>query len=221
MSAILGKTEAPLATRTGRSGWRDPRLWIGVALVAVSVLIGARVLGGADNTVEVWAARADLAQGEKVGDGDLVARRVHLGDDELALYLSGDKDLPEQSTLTRSVGAGELVPRAALGKDDGLRRVSLTIPVGTGDLLVEKGAMLDVWVGPPDASNLAEAIKDAGPVLRDIVVIEAPAVDDSFGGVGTREILIGVRDLTDEQLEQVVGALSVGRIFFVDPDGDR
>ena len=32
-------------------GWRDPRLWIGVAIVAVSVLVGALVLGTSDDTV--------------------------------------------------------------------------------------------------------------------------------------------------------------------------
>ena len=35
----------------------------GVALVAVSVVAGARLLGGADDSVTVWSAASDLAAG--------------------------------------------------------------------------------------------------------------------------------------------------------------
>ena len=41
-------TSAPAATRTRTPGWRDPRLWVGVVVVAGSVLLGARVVGAAD-----------------------------------------------------------------------------------------------------------------------------------------------------------------------------
>ena len=33
----------------------DPRLWVGVAIVAVCVVAGARLLAAADDTVAVWA----------------------------------------------------------------------------------------------------------------------------------------------------------------------
>ena len=39
-------------------GWRDPRLWIGVAIVAVSVVVGSRLLAAADDSVAVWALPA-------------------------------------------------------------------------------------------------------------------------------------------------------------------
>src|SRR4051812_4756282 len=44
---------SPAATRASRSRWRDPRLVVGVAVVAVCGLLGARFLGGADDTVAV------------------------------------------------------------------------------------------------------------------------------------------------------------------------
>ena len=43
----LGRPDAvvpPPAVRASTPGWRDPRLWVGVAIVAVSVVGGARLL---------------------------------------------------------------------------------------------------------------------------------------------------------------------------------
>src|SRR5690242_3116816 len=65
------------AARTRRPGWRDPRLWVGVAIVAACVAIGARVLGSADETVGVWAVRADAGTGAILSRDDLEVRRVH------------------------------------------------------------------------------------------------------------------------------------------------
>ncbi|HRK48490.1 MAG TPA: hypothetical protein PK324_22875, partial [Nocardioides sp.] len=58
--------DVPSAVRGHRSGWRDPRLWVGVVLVAVSVVVGSRTLAAADDTVQVWAAAADLGVGQRV-----------------------------------------------------------------------------------------------------------------------------------------------------------
>ena len=74
--------DVPPALRGHRSGWRDPRLWIGVVLVAASVVVGARVLAAADDTVQVWAAAADLGAGQRVDADDLVAQRVRFADDD-------------------------------------------------------------------------------------------------------------------------------------------
>ena len=48
-------SDVPAALRGQRPAWRDPRLWIGIVLVAASVVVGARVLAAADDTVQVWA----------------------------------------------------------------------------------------------------------------------------------------------------------------------
>ncbi|KQY56471.1 hypothetical protein ASD66_02320 [Nocardioides sp. Root151] len=187
-----------------------------MALVAASVLIGARVLGAADDTIEVWSARADLPPGEQVSENDLVVRRVHFDGDDADLYLRSDKGLPDQSTLTRGVGAGELLPKAALGEADELRQVSLTFTAANGNLLIKPGAVLDVWSSPPDSGDAGAALKGTTKLLDDVVVIKAPAVDESFGVGGTREILVGVHDLSDTQLQRVFSALSNGQVWFAE-----
>src|SRR3954463_4573862 len=44
----------PPATRLSARRWRDPRVVVGVGLVALSVLLGTTLLGAADDTVAVW-----------------------------------------------------------------------------------------------------------------------------------------------------------------------
>lgn len=66
MTDASAPVQPPPATRVGRSGWRDPRLWIGVVLVTVSVVAGARLLAAADDTVTVWAVVDDLGAGSAI-----------------------------------------------------------------------------------------------------------------------------------------------------------
>ena len=51
---IAEAAPAPAVRRLRSSRWRDPRLAVGVVLVAASVVVGARVLAAADDTVAVW-----------------------------------------------------------------------------------------------------------------------------------------------------------------------
>ena len=52
-SASDASAVAPPVSRAQSPGWRDPRVVVGVVIVAVCVLLGARVLGSADDTVAV------------------------------------------------------------------------------------------------------------------------------------------------------------------------
>ena len=57
------------AVRHQRPGWRDPRILVGVVIVAASVLAGVKILTAADDTVAVWAVRSDLPSGSRVEIG--------------------------------------------------------------------------------------------------------------------------------------------------------
>ena len=54
---------SPRAARLAPPRWFDTRFVLGVVLVLTSVLVGARVLAGADTTQQVWLAARDLAPG--------------------------------------------------------------------------------------------------------------------------------------------------------------
>ena len=212
VSSDLGTLDAPPAQRARTPGWRDPRLWLGVALVATSVLVGARLLGGADDTVEVWSAGGDLAAGQPVTEGDLVARRVRFaaaadGD----RYLRVGDPLPDDATLTRAVGDGELLPAAALGSaEEGLTEVPIWAPAEVIPASVEPGSLVDVWVTPTPGADARTA--GSVLVLDDVVVIAVPRGEDSFGPGGNRQVLVGVADGAAPEVGQAIAAAKDDRI---------
>jgi hypothetical protein len=189
----------PPATRTSSPGWRDPRLWIGLLIVAVSVVAGSRLLAAADDTVQVWALRADAGPGAELAEADLVARRVRFADaDDLAAYYRVDGALPDGLRLVRGVGAGELLPRGAVGADDApVDTVELPVAVEAEQVppTVGAGSVVDVYlVGTPAREGRGGPQFEPGtPVLREATVVDAPAVDSAFGGpAGRRQLVLAV-----------------------------
>ncbi len=210
VSRNLGMNDAPTAARAGRPGWRDPRLWIGVALVAASVLVGARLLGGADNTIEVWAASSDLGVGQEVTPDDLTARRVRFDDAaDAGRYLRVGDDLPDGATLARAVGSGELLPTAALGEAEaGLLEVPIWAAYDAIPGNLTAGSIVDVYVTPVSGG------RDTGArlVLDDVLVIAAPRSSESFGPTGNRQILIGVSEEHESRVGLALAAAKDDRV---------
>jgi len=191
--------DVPAALRGQRPAWRDPRLWIGIVLVAASVVVGARVLAAADDTVQVWAAGGDLGAGQRVEADDLVAQRVRFADsDALAGYFTTDDELPADLELTRSVAAGELLPRAAVGTPDetGLVEVPVAVEPELVPPSVGPGDVVDVYVVAPLSADAQPGQADQpppdGPALTGATVVDAPELASSFGTSGKRQIVLAV-----------------------------
>ena len=189
-------SEAPVARRAAAPGWRDPRLWLGVAIVAASVLAGSLVLGTSDDTVAVWAATAPLATGHQLSAGDLAVRRVSFHDsDAVALYLRADRQRPAGLRLRRAVGAGELVPQAAVepvaARD--LRQVPVSVAPGQVPASVGAGDLVDVYVRPSSRSGCADSgLCDGRPVVAAVTVLEAPGPGEAFGSDGSRTLVLAM-----------------------------
>lgn len=192
----------PPATRATRPGWRDPRLWIGVALVAISVVAGSRLLAAADDSVTVWAAADDLAAGDELTADDLEARRVRFVDEaDLDRYLAADQTLPTDSRLLRSVGEGELLPRAALGAAD--ESDVLQLPIAVEPALVpasvRAGSVVSVYV-----RDTARCEECAGAALEGVTVVDAPAGDDL---TGTRQLVLAVEQSDADRWFELLAGL--------------
>lgn len=179
----------PPATRSTRPGWRDPRLWIGVAIVVVSVVAGARLLGSADDSVAVWAVTDDLPVGHPLGEDDLTPRRVRfVAPDDLGHYLPADEALPTGARLVRGIGAGELLPRDALGEvsDSGM----LAMPISVEPTLLPPG------VGPGSVVNVyvrgtGRCAACDGPALAAVTVAAASSADELSGA---RQLVVRVEE---------------------------
>lgn len=132
----------PLAARRRRV--LDPRILIGVALIAASALGTTALVGALTRTVVVYRAEGPIVAGDRVTSARLAPSTVRLGD-AAGLYLSGA--LPEEGLVaTRSVAAGEMVPKSAVGTDVAVHSatvvVDLASPLAAG---VAVGSTVDLW----------------------------------------------------------------------------
>ena len=204
--------DVPPATRSTAAGWRDPRLWVGIVLVAGSVVAGARLLSSADDMTSVWAASSDLAAGQTITADDLRATRLRFDDAaDLQGYLGVDEELPATLTLTRPLAAGELVPAAALGEqaDDGSVSVAVAaehVPTDLG-----RGSRVDGWVIGEDRGSRSRAEL----VLEDVLVVDAPVVSDSFASATVRQLVLAVPEDDEESLGVVLAASGDDRVRVV------
>ena len=152
-------SDAPGSPRAGRlatPSWLDTRLVLGVLLVLVSVVVGARVLSAADRSQLVWAADSDLAAGSTLSADDLRPVQVRLFTARDS-YLPATAAPPVGYVLERAVAKDELLPRQSLvrpGDDVDLRLV--TVPVLPG---------LTVQSVPNQAGGLSGATPERAVVL--------------------------------------------------------
>lgn len=186
---------SPAPRRTRAPSWLDLRLIVGVALVVVSVSVGARVVASSDNRVGVWQATRDLAAGAVLTEQDTRIARVRLPSTEP--YVVADEPIVGVA-LSRPVEAGELLPRSSVtAAEEG---VTLTIPVAAEDApSVRRGQRIAVWATARSCERLL--------VIADVVVQEAAA--PRAGALsGSSRIAITVR-VPVASADRVISALSL------------
>jgi hypothetical protein len=178
-------------------------------VVAGSVLLGVRVVGAADDSTTVWAAASELAPGTALEADDLVPVRVRFTDEtDLSAYLPADDALPADATLTRGVGAGELVPAAALGAvgDTGLLQVPVAVEPEQLAGAVATGSRVNVYLVSRGGADRGH---DSGePVLEDVAVLDAASPDEGFSASGLRRLVLGVPEEDASRFYGLLGSLS-------------
>lgn len=212
---------SPPATRPRAGFWKDPRLAVGVALVAVCALLGATLLGGADATAGVWAARAPLVEGQAVTAADLVRREVRFADQTDAdRYLSADAALPAGAVLARDVGPGELLPRGVLGggSTEAAVEVPLSVPTDGVPATLRPGSLVDVWVTPdPDVAADVSATRaaESSLVLARVKVLSFSRAGGALGPSATRQVIVGVEPGQEDALPVALAQLARGSVVLV------
>ena len=229
---------SPQADRIGAPRRLDLRLVLGVLLVLGSVVVGARVVAAADDTVPVLVAADDLAVDRPLSAALVTSRQVRL-EDGLDRYLSGD--VPDGYVVVRAVRAGELIPRSAVapaGEVSGqLRYVTVALPAAELPAGLRAGGVVDVWVAPgtgtagaaaagPDAAGTGAA-GPAAPVaellLRSVTVT---AVGGDGGGLGVsgteRPVTLAVAadgPALDAEVARLVAAARDARVYLAGVPG--
>jgi hypothetical protein len=127
--------------RTSRAWWRDARVLAGVALIVVSMLVGARLLAGNNDTVSAWQATRDLAPGAVVSGDDVVA--VAIPANLAGVYADGS-GLPT-SPLDRPLLAGEILPTPVDVTPGDARWVTVPVEPLHAPVDLAPGERVDVW----------------------------------------------------------------------------
>lgn len=188
-------------------------------LVAGSVVIGARLLAAADDTVTVWAVTDARGSGSPVGEQDLSVVRVRFDDDAaLERYFAADQPVPDGLVLTRPVGAGELLARSAVGAADDAALIQVPLAVDPQRVPpdVTAGSVVNVWIdegagGPVEVAEPARGRDEAtseepGAALTEVTVVAAPAFDDTFAVSGTRQVVIAVDEQAAADFERLLAS---------------
>lgn len=183
--------------------WRDARLWVGLGLIAVSMVAGARLLSAGQDTVTVWRATRDLAPGA-VPAVEPVA--LALGD---AAGVYAPASVPLVGRMAVPVGAGALIPTHAVTAAAPPDHREVTVPVDPLHAPVElaSGDVVDVWVTPTDPGGHPTPPR---LVLADVMV--ASVVADAVGVGGETPVVL---DLASSDVAPLVGAMRTGSLDLV------
>jgi len=197
-TTVQAAATSPAAVRLRRPGWRDPRLLLGLVLVAVSVALGSWLVASAGRTVPVYAAEVPLVAGDVLDPDTLVVREVRLAGAE-DVYLSAAEPPPEDLVVVRTVGAGELVPLAATAErsDLDVRPVAIT-PSGPLSRSVVTGATVDQWFVPADdvSAPVPAAPRQLAAALA-VAEVSEPTGTFAVGSGQAVHVLVPVVDLPD------------------------
>jgi hypothetical protein len=187
--------------RLRRPRWRDPRLIVGIILVVASVVMGAVLVSRLSETTSVLIARSAIVPGDPLEAADLVAVDLRLGD-QVDHYVGDLEAIPEGAVATRTIRAGELVPRSAVGQstDVPLRPVVLPVEAAVAESVVP-GATVELWHTAPAADDGTEA--DARLLVPDAVVRRI----DEGSSLGMRSMAVEVL-VPGDRLDEVLEVLS-------------
>lgn len=179
--------QVAVARRAEAPSWVNVRTALGLLLFGISLVAGSAVLEAADEGVQVWAARRDLAEGTVLSMGDLEAVAVKLPEEQLASYLAASTQLPG-ATLVRPLRRGELIPAGWVAEEGAGASRSIAVPI-TADHAVggelRPGDRVDVFAtlrgvrGEPSTTLLVTAAEVEDLLRSEGMVME----NDAFAGI--------------------------------------
>ncbi|MET3205654.1 MULTISPECIES: SAF domain-containing protein [unclassified Arthrobacter] len=191
---------ATTGARLRPPSWKDPRLLVGVLLVLASVVGVISLVGSADQTTEVYAARDSIAVGEKLTADNVVRAKVRLGETEQQ-YVTVEAGLPDGQVAVQRIGKNQLVPKESLATVDALDRkpVAVTIDEALPPQAVA-GTRVDVWVALPDARN---GFSEPKLLLPGAEIAQVTAGSTALGSSRNTVLMVLV---ADSQMPAILGA---------------
>lgn len=185
-----------------------------MVLVAASVVVGARVLAAADNTVAVWSLRSDVPAGSQLTSGDVTISRIRFEDaGDAARYFDGDAEIPAGLVVDHDLVAGELLARSALVEP--VSRATSDVPLSLSEAVypadLQVGDRVDVWVTPTDESSRRP---EASLVFHDVPVLQAQLADAALSGA-VAVVAVGLDSDQAASLDKDLAAIGAGSVTLI------
>ncbi|MCW2788430.1 MAG: hypothetical protein JWP56_733 [Aeromicrobium sp.] len=210
-----GATGGTTGQRVRLRPWRDPRLLFGLLLVLAATVLGGRLAASADDTVEYWSVRSQVAAGDTVTKDDLRPTRIRLSGDAAGNYVRIDEEFAAplaNLVWAQAAAPGSLVPKSALVTRSSTTRNQLPLSVTEGAAPADlgRGDLVDVWVGPGPGD---EPGRDAVRVLRSVRVLQTGGEAAAASGSLAQTVLV---DLDESQLgRSVISTVAAGHVTLV------
>jgi len=166
---------SPKASRLALPRWLDPKLLLGLLLVVVAMLLGARVFASADDTVAVYQVKAAMFTGDALTQDSVTITRVHFSEGSVAdNYVSAAQALPAGQVVNHDLRAGEMLTQGSVSPKATTPTVELSVPISTGDTaLVTKNSRIDVIVVPNTTTGSTAKVAPT-KVLSNVLVTSVP-----------------------------------------------
>jgi hypothetical protein len=182
---------APPAIRLKSPSWLDGRLIVGVVLVLLSVLVGAKIIASSDHYDTIWAASRDLAPGTTLVKADLLLVNVRFKDHGGG-YISAAGPSPVGRTTTAPLTSGQLIPLAAVPSTPPAPVRLVTIPVAklhmpSGNDL--HGVQVDLYETPKPVAGESQAPPQ---LILANVTIASTISDSALGGSDGSGVVLSV-----------------------------
>ncbi|MCJ7827462.1 MAG: SAF domain-containing protein [Demequinaceae bacterium] len=185
----MNSVSGPIAGRLKRPGWTDPRLLIGLALIALSIWGTTSLVSRADRTEPFLVAKGTLTPGTVLSESNVLVSNVRIGDG----YVSAD-DAPWGSIVTRTISPGELIPASAVSESGAFESrpvaVESSLPLADG---IVPGAIVDVWLTREGFMGTESILVASG-----LVIEQVDRGSGSFSqGAETAYVLVPAADVGD------------------------
>ena len=125
-----------------RPAWRDPRLIVGLALIAVSIILTTSIVSAARGGATVYRATQAILPGDVLGSHNIAPTRL---DVDTSVYATADALAPG-ATVSEEVAVGEILRVSAIADTsvETARRLVITVSDSLPSS-VQAGDQLDLW----------------------------------------------------------------------------
>lgn len=191
------------APRLRRARWKEPRLLLGLLMVAVSIVGILMLVNAMDERSGVYVARTDITLGEPVTEANADIIQVQLGE-SLRHYLPAEPETLEGVRANTYIGAGQLIARDFITRSDlGSRRpINIDLPVDLSPAITP-GSRVDVWIAQREPGTATYGTPE---LLANLMEVSARN-ERAAGLVGQRGVNLELL-VESEHLEPLLQALA-------------